>query len=154
MGASSTISTTEPRLGNLRIQTSMYGLAVPMSWGQVRATANLVWFGNFQAQANTTTTEQGGKGGGGITQVDTKYTYTCAGIMSVGSGPVVGVPSAWRGKRRYFGEVIPEQIKTITVTALVGFGGIVNVDVSGGVFSGNIGAARYFPPGYQEPNGF
>lgn len=99
-GKSSTISTEEPRLGNLRVQTSMYGLAQPMVWGQARLTGNLLWFGNFQAIATTTQTSQGGKGGGGVTQVDTKYSYKAAAVLGIARGPIVGIASAWKGKRR------------------------------------------------------
>lgn len=149
-GKSSTISTSEPRLGNLRVQTSMYGLAVPMRWGQVRATANLIWFGNFQAIAITTSTSQGGKGGGGVTQVDTKYEYKAAGIMSLGRGPIVGVASAWKDKKRFVGEAIAARSETKTVTVTIPAGGVVNVPLSGGTFAGNVGAGFYEPPNYGQ----
>lgn len=116
-GKSSTISTEEPRLGTLRVQTSMYGLCVPMVWGQARVTGNLLWFGNFQAIANTTVTSQGGKGGGGVTQIDTKYTYKASAVLALASGPVLGVISAWKGKRRYFGFNVPGA-KTLLAQAL------------------------------------
>ena len=93
-GKSSTIATSEPRLGNLRVQTSMQGVAVPWVRGQTRIVGNLLWFGNFQAIATTTSTSQGGKGGGGVTQVDTKYSYKAAAIMALCSGPVAGIASA------------------------------------------------------------
>lgn len=105
-GKSSTISTEEPRLGNLRVQTSMYGLAQPMVWGQARLTGNLLWFGNFQAIATTTQTSQGGKGGGGVTQVDTKYSYKAAAVLGIARGPIVGIASAWKGKRRVTGGIV------------------------------------------------
>lgn len=152
-GKSSTISTSEPRLGNLRVQTSMYGLAVPMRWGQVRATANLIWFGNFQAIAITTSTSQGGKGGGGVTQVDTKYEYKAAGIMSLGRGPIVGIASAWKDKRRFAGETIPGRTETRTISVVVPAGGVVNVPLDGGSFAGNGGAAPFQPAGYYEYSG-
>jgi hypothetical protein len=106
-GKSSTIATEEPRLGNLRVQTSMYGLAQPMVWGQTRVTGNLLWFGNFRAVATSTTTQQGGKGGGGVTQIDTKYTYYAAAMLGIARGPIVGIASAWKGKRRYYGAIVP-----------------------------------------------
>ena len=106
-GKSSTIATEEPRLGNLRVQTSMYGLAQPMVWGQTRVTGNLLWFGNFRAVATTTSTSQGGKGGGGVTQIDTKYSYYAAAILGIAHGPISGIASAWKGKRRYYGTTGP-----------------------------------------------
>ena len=105
-GKNTTISSQEPKLGNLRVQTSMYGICLPMVWGQSRVTGNLLWFGNFQAIAQTTTSTQGGKGGGGVTQVDTKYIYKAAAVLGLARGPILGIASAWKGKRRYTGTTV------------------------------------------------
>jgi hypothetical protein len=100
-GKTTTIASEEPRLGNLRVQTSMYGLTVPWVHGQTQMVGNLVWFGNFQAIPITSTSSSGGKGGGGVQQVDTKYEYKAAAIMALSSGPVVAVPKVWKGKQVY-----------------------------------------------------
>lgn len=115
--APSTISTEEPRLGNLRVQTSMYGLAQPMVWGQTRVTGNLLWFGNFQAIATTTVTSSGGGGGGGkggggggggggVIQSDTKYTYKAAAMLGIARGPILGIGGVWRGKSYFYGGIV------------------------------------------------
>jgi hypothetical protein len=147
-GKSSTIATEEPRLGNLRVQTSMYGLTVPWVRGQTRITGNLIWFGNFQAIAITTTTSQGGKGGGGVTQVDTKYEYKAAAVLALASGPILGIASAWKDKRRYIGQTLPGRSETLSHTFNVPVGGVVNVPLAGGSFAGNIAAEQYDPPDY------
>ena len=151
-GKSSTISTSEPRLGNLRVQTSMYGLCVPMLWGQTRVTGNLIWFGNFQAIAQTTTTEQGGKGGGGVTQVETKYSYKAAAILALGMGTVLGVASAWKDKRRYSGTTVAGVASTLTHTAIVPPGGVVNVPLPAVVFSKSISVQRKDLSAYELPD--
>lgn len=147
-GKSSTISTEEPRLGNLRVQTSMYGLAQPMVWGQTRVTGNLLWFGNFQAIATTTTTSQGGgggKGGGGVTQVDTKYSYKAAAMLGIARGPILGIASAWKDKRRYYGFVQPGASILSTATFDVrNPSTVVNVPL-GGTFAGTVSVVPLVP---------
>ena len=117
-GKNTTISTSEPRLGNLRVQTSMYGLTVPLVWGQTRITGNLLWFGNFQSIATTSTSSQGGKGGAGVTQVNTTYEYKAAALLALCRGPIVGIASAWKDKRRYSGVTVPgaKSIRAAAVT--------------------------------------
>jgi hypothetical protein len=150
-GKSSTISTSEPRLGNLRVQTSMYGLAVPWVRGQTRVVGNLLWFGNFQAIAITTSTSQGGgKGGGGVTQVDTRYEYKAAAILALARGLCVGIASAWKGKRRYLGEQVAGRSETLTQNFTVPIGGVINVPLSGGAFAGNLSVDTYDPPAYDN----
>lgn len=107
-GGSSTISTSEPRLGALRVQQSTYGLAVPIVYGRTRVSGNLVWYGDFVAIAETTTTSTGGGGGGGgkgggggATQSNTTYTYEAALIMALCEGPISSVNTVWVSKQIY-----------------------------------------------------
>ena len=101
-GGGGTISTSEPRLGAVRVQQSSYGLSLPIVYGRTRVTGNLIWYGDFVAIAHTTTTTSGGKGGGGgVTQQSTTYTYEAAVMMALCEGPVGGIVSAWRGKERF-----------------------------------------------------
>lgn len=105
-GGGGTISTSEPRLGAMRVQQSSYGLALPVVYGRTRITANLAWYGDFVAIAHTTTTTSGGggggKGGGGeVTQQNTTYTYEAAVVMALCEGPVGGVVSIWQGKNQF-----------------------------------------------------
>lgn len=130
MSGSKTISTSEPRLGTLRVQTSMYGLAIPLAWGTPALVGNLVWFGNFQAIAHTSTSSQGGKGGGGVKTVDTKYEYRAAAIMGLCRGPVNGIVSAWQGKKRLQGVAVAARTDTLGHSATVP-GSPYQVTVSG-----------------------
>lgn len=151
-GKSTTTSTEEPRLGTLRVQTSMYGLAQPMVWGQTRVTGNLLWFGNFRAVASTTTQQQGGKGGGGVTQIDTKYSYYAAAMLGIAQGPIVGVVSAWKGKRRYSGVLVPGQsiLKGVLTTVPANSSAHVVTAVIAGVFAGTASVTDLRPaPAYD-----
>jgi hypothetical protein len=103
MGGGSTISTTEQKLGNVRLQTSAYGLTLVKGYGRNRLPGNLFWYDGFHAVAHTTTTTSGGKGGGGVTQKDTTYTYFADAMMGIGQGPMMSIQSAWKMKDRYLG---------------------------------------------------
>ncbi len=153
-GKTTTISQSEPMLGTLRVQTSMYGLAVPLVWGQTRVTGNLLWFGNFQAVAHTTTQEQGGKGGGGVKQVTTTYSYYAAAMMALARGPIAGVASAWKGKQRYGGAMVPGPLtQRETVVTVTNAGGPVSVPLNGAMYVSNVSAVWEIPGGgYDSGN--
>ena len=131
-GKNTTISSVQPMAGNLRIQTAVYGSVIPLVYGRTRISGNLVWYGGFTSIPHTTTTRSGGKGGGGVTQSDTSYTYTAALVMSLGEGVMNGVISAWKGKARYSGTPASNALATVlnephTVPA----GRVVPVSVAG-----------------------
>jgi len=100
MGGNTTIANKSPMLGALRIQQSSYGGTVALVYGRTRVSGNLCWYGDFKAVPHTTSTSSG-KGGGGVTQSQTDYTYEAAVLLVIGEGTITAVPSAWRGKERY-----------------------------------------------------
>lgn len=96
-----TISNEEQRVGALRIQSSAYGLCIPLVWGTTRVSGNLMWYGDFTATAHTTTEEVGGKGGGGGTvTTNTTYTYSTALVMGLCEGPIASIGSVWAAKSK------------------------------------------------------
>jgi hypothetical protein len=103
MSGTATISTSEAKIGAIKIQQSTYGAVIPIVWGRTRVTGNLIWYGDFQAVPHTTTTESGGKGGGGVEQSNTTYTYTASVAMSLCEGPILDVVTTWRGKNIFLG---------------------------------------------------
>ena len=92
-----TISNSEQRLASMRIQTSAYGVAVPVVYGTQRLAANLIWYGDFKATAHTTTQKAGGKGGS-VKTSNTTYTYAAALMLGLCEGPLLGVARVWKGK--------------------------------------------------------
>ena len=103
-GKSSTISTSEQRILSLQVQQSSQGLTLPVVYGRTRIAGNLVWYGDFTAIEHTTTTRSG-KGGGGVTQKNTTYTYEAAIAMALCEGPIKRVVSVWRDKQKFEGDV-------------------------------------------------
>lgn len=100
MSGGTTIATSDVKLGGLRIQSTGYGVCIPLVYGTNRISPNLIEYTNFVAIANTTTQTQGGKGGG-VTQTNTTYSYTAAVIMGVCEGPIAGFGALWLDKNTY-----------------------------------------------------
>ena len=95
-GGDSSISTesTTP-YASIRIQTSTQGVCIPVIFGTQRITGNLIWAGDFQA--NAVSSGGGGKGGGGKGGT-TSYEYYSSYQMGICEGPIVGIGQVWNGK--------------------------------------------------------
>lgn len=100
-GKSSTITSAEERILSLQVQQSSQGLTLPVIYGRTRVAGNLIWYGDFVTIEHKTTTRQGGKGGGGITQEDIKYTYEAAVMLALCEGEIQGVGRIWREKEKF-----------------------------------------------------
>lgn len=147
-GKSVTLTQADQRISNIRVQTSSQGLVIPVGFGRFRTNCNLLWYGNFRAIENKSVTSQGGKGGGGgVTQETITYTYEAAIMVALCHGPINGVISAWRGKERLMGQVIPARRKTlkhtVTVPTLVGAATWSVVVPSSASFAANVIVNRY-----------
>lgn len=88
-----TASISSPRINQLSIQASSLGLPITLGWGTGRVRCNLMWYNDFTATPQTTTS--GGKGGG-VKQ--TTYTYSASIILGLCAGEVLGVPTIYRDK--------------------------------------------------------
>lgn len=100
-GKSSTITSAEERILSLQVQRSSQGLTLPVIYGGTRVAGNLVWYGDFVAIEHKATTRQGGKGGGGVKQVDISYTYEAAVMLALCEGEIQGVGRIWRDKEKF-----------------------------------------------------
>ncbi|HJS33216.1 MAG TPA: phage tail protein [Alphaproteobacteria bacterium] len=83
-------------LNSIRVQSSVYGLAIPIVYGQQRVGANLIWYGDFVATAHES--GGGGKGGGGGGGEQTTHTYSAAVALALCEGPVGGIARVWQDK--------------------------------------------------------
>lgn len=82
-----TITNREERIAGVRVQSSTYGVAIPLYYGPNRASPNLLWMGDFNAIEHKSSQSQGGKGGG-METVSITYTYTTALMLGLGEGTV------------------------------------------------------------------
>jgi hypothetical protein len=98
MSGGKTISNSESKIEALQLQSSAYGVTIPVVAGVTRIAGNLIDYEGFKAVATTTT--QGGKGGGVKVQ-NTTYTYYASVLMGLAHGQITDVPRIWVGKKLY-----------------------------------------------------
>lgn len=95
----------QPAAAGLQIQTSTYGMILPVAFGATKIAPNIYWYGDFYSQiVNTGGTSPGGKGGGtsgggkggggGTTETD----YFASVLMGLCAGPIAGVGRIWQSK--------------------------------------------------------
>ena len=120
MGGSTTISTSATKIDALKLQSSAYGVTVPVLYGTNRISGNMVWYGGFKAVAHTTS-QSSGKGGG-VKSQNTTYSYTAGVMMGLCEGSIIGIPRAWKGKQLYDGGSLSSAINTSTETYTVASG--------------------------------
>lgn len=83
-----------PNIGDLRVQTSQYGVAIPVCVGKQRVSGNIFWATDKTAITTETKTGGGkGAGGGSVTTVTTTYTVNLA--IGICKGPILGVSRVW-----------------------------------------------------------
>jgi Putative phage tail protein len=75
----------------IRVQTSIYGKAVALVYGNNRVSGNVIWYGDFKATSHSQSA--GGKGGSGSS---TSYTYTTALIIALCEGSIYGIGRVWQ----------------------------------------------------------
>lgn len=76
-----------PRLGDLTVQKSAYGAAIPIVYGKYRLSGNIIWSTQLVEHASE---GDSGSGGGG----PTTYTYTCSFAVGLCEG-IHGVTRIW-----------------------------------------------------------
>ncbi|HEQ98801.1 MAG TPA: hypothetical protein ENO22_05620 [candidate division Zixibacteria bacterium] len=80
-----------PRLEDLKVQSSAYGVPINQIWGAARLAGNLIWADEITEVE--VTTEVGGKGGGG--QEITGYEYYASFAIGICNGPVDKITKIW-----------------------------------------------------------
>ena len=111
------MSTSVTRLSALKLQSSAYGVTIPVVYGRTRVAPNLIFYGNFQSS------QQGGGKGGGGGKAGGSYTYSAALIMALCEGPIAGVSDIWASNYHYTGGFSAGSIATATETYTVPGGG-------------------------------
>jgi hypothetical protein len=85
-----------PRLDNLKVHDSRYGLGIPLAFGQTRVAGNVIWASDL---LETTQQESftGGKGGalGAVTGSRTVYSYSLHLAVAICAGPIGGISTIW-----------------------------------------------------------
>lgn len=81
-----------PRVTDLHIQNSQYGIMIPIVYGTVRIAGNVIWQTDLQEHSHSS----GGKGGG---PKITTYSYTVSFAALICEGPILGISRIWANKR-------------------------------------------------------
>jgi hypothetical protein len=89
------ITAEGPRLSELTVQASTYGVTVPVVYGQWRLTGNIIWAADIRETRQER--DAGGKGGPQQTQVS--YTYDASFAVGLCEGPIAGVLRIWADSR-------------------------------------------------------
>lgn len=75
-----------PRLGDLHVQSSTYGQAIPIVYGTVRIAGNVIWSSDIRETAIDT---DQGKGGPTVTQRE--FSYDVDAAIAICEGPIVDI---------------------------------------------------------------
>jgi hypothetical protein len=116
-GKKASVSSIEPRLGGVRVQTALYGQTIPVLWGTHRIPGNLVWANAFQAIRQEERSESAK--GGGSRPSRNYYTYSASVAMLLCEGPIGGVLAVYKGKQRFTGQATTTKTSTAMYEATV-----------------------------------
>ena len=79
-----------PRQTELALQTSTEGAPIPIVYGRMRVTGQVIWAARFNERAQTRS-RSGAKGGG----EETNYTYSVSFAVALCEGPISGLGKVW-----------------------------------------------------------
>lgn len=83
-----------PRLRDLSVSASTYGLPIPRAYGTIRMPGNMIWSSGIDEDKHKDSAGgKGGLGGGGATQVT--YTYSASWAMAFAEGEAEDVLRIW-----------------------------------------------------------
>ena len=83
-----------PRLSDLAVQTSTYGVAIPRVYGTISVAGNVIWLENNTLREVVKKKKSGGKGGGGGSTTRT-YTYFATFHLALCSNEIQGIRRIW-----------------------------------------------------------
>jgi hypothetical protein len=86
-----------PRLTDLHLQTSTEGASIPLIYGRARIAGQVIWAARFKETVTTTRVSTGGKGGGGVTA--TNYRYSLSFAVGLCEGPAARIAQVWANGR-------------------------------------------------------
>ena len=92
-GRGKSTSTQQNAAAGLQVQTSVQGKPIPLIYGMTRVAPNMIWYGDFKAQQQSSSvggkggiTGAGGKGGG-----SGSYIYSASFELGLGEGPIANI---------------------------------------------------------------
>lgn len=86
-----------PRIGDLTVQTSSYGVEIGRVHGTIGIAGNLLWLENNQLKETTHKKKSGGKGGAAAAEPNVTFTYSATFAIGICEGPIDGIARIWCG---------------------------------------------------------
>jgi hypothetical protein len=83
-----------PRLNDLRVMASEEGAPIPVIYGRMRMSGQVIWATNLEEVVETDTESASGKGGGPKTTT-TEYSYFANVAIGLCEGPIDGIGRVW-----------------------------------------------------------
>ncbi|MCP3899118.1 MAG: hypothetical protein GY707_05225 [Desulfobacteraceae bacterium] len=90
------IENTGPRLDDLKVTSSAYGVDIPKVYGSYRISGNIIWALPLH-ETKHEERQESGKGGGGSSTTSTWYTYKGTWAIALCEGPITGIKKIWFG---------------------------------------------------------
>jgi len=102
-GAGGSNASNPPAYTGLDVQTSAYGVVIPIGFGQNRLAGNITWYANFQATPKNSPSSGSGKGGSGGSggkggAQSGQYTYSADIILALAEGPGSLTGTVWKSQ--------------------------------------------------------
>jgi len=103
-----------PRLNDLKVTTSTYGMDIPKVYGAYRISGNIIWALPLQETRHEETQEEG-KGGGGSSSTSIWYTYKATFAVALCEGEITGIRKIWFGSKLIYNNNESSFLENITV---------------------------------------
>jgi hypothetical protein len=101
-----------PRISDLKVQVSSYGVSIPRGYGGFPVAGNVIWSTDLQEDRES---EDVGKGGPSQTQVTYSYSVSCA--IALCDGPIAGVRRIWADSKLVYDARADADADTIGASA-------------------------------------
>lgn len=88
-----------PRIGDLTVQTSSYGVDIGRVHGTIGIAGNLIWLENNQLKETRHKKKSGGKGGAAASTPNVTFTYSATFALGICEGPIDGIARIWCGDK-------------------------------------------------------
>lgn len=109
VAGSKDIKNEGPRLNDLSVQASQYGVVIPRVWGQYKVNGNVIDCPGLNEVV--TTTEQDGKGGPTVTS--TTYTYNCDIAILLCNNEIAGIRKIFSSGKLIYDASSDADIETV-----------------------------------------
>jgi len=84
-----------PRLESRTLSDSAYGKPLPIGFGTCRLEGNIIWAKELEEEKVSSTTRQGGKGGGKVTNTNVTYNYFLTCAIAFAEGEAAQLMQLW-----------------------------------------------------------